>query len=301
MSGLVKRFGAFEVLRGIDLTVQRGDVYGFLGQNGAGKTTTIKVLARLVAKSEGSVSMLGRDLDRTSSTELFRRIGFLVESPAFFEYQSGLANLSMHARLLGLDNERAACRAVLARLGLEDAAERKVRHYSLGMKQRLGVAQALLGDPDLLILDEPTNGLDPAGIVGVRDLLLAEAKERGRTVFLSSHLLYEVEALCNRVGIVERGKMIAEGRVDALLTEGETVRLRASDGKRARALLASAGIDVEGDGVTLRFQGDDATAARAVGTLCAEGLDVYEMTRERRSLEDVYRDLTGKGATWAGR
>ncbi|MBI4879538.1 MAG: ABC transporter ATP-binding protein [Planctomycetes bacterium] len=294
--GLKKSFGPVEALRGVDLTVRRGDLYGFLGQNGAGKTTAIKVLARLIRPTGGAAAILGRDVVSSDPACLFAGVGFLVESPAFFPYLTGRGNLALHARLAGLAERRGAVQRALELLGLGRFADRRVAEYSLGMKQRLGLAQALLGAPEVLVLDEPTNGLDPGGIAQVREILRAESERHGRTVFLSSHILSEVEALCNRVAVIDQGVIVAEGEVSRLLREGETLCIRTSDAARARAAAGLPESAVEGD--VLRVHGGDEEAARLVRLLVEAGVAVYEVTRARRSLEDVYHDLTGAGAAW---
>lgn len=297
--GLTRSFGRFEALRGVDLCVEQGDLYGFLGQNGAGKTTTIRILAGLVRPGEGEVSLLGRDLRTTRRRDLFRSIGFLVEAPSFFPYLSGLDNLLLHARLLDLPDSRRECQRLLDEFGLTESARRRTREYSLGMKQRLGLAQALLGSPELLILDEPTNGLDPNGIAMVREILFREVRESGRTIFLSSHLLTEVESSCNRVAVIDRGRVIAQGEVNHLLKEGESVRLRTSDPAAARGVLGELEMEVHaGAEEELLIHGDDEQVARVVRGLIEAGIDVHEVTRQRRSLEDVYQDLTAGGTAW---
>lgn len=283
------------MLRGVDLDVHAGDLYGFLGQNGAGKTTTIRVLARLARASAGEARLLGRDVRATTPPALLADVGFLVESPSFFPHLTARVNLGLHSRLLGLADAGAAIARSLAAVGLEDAGERRVREFSLGMTQRLGIAQALLGDPVLLVLDEPTNGLDPGGIAEVRERLREEARERGRTVLLSSHLLSEVEATCNRVGVLAGGRTVAEGDVETLLGAGETTRLRVGDEADARRVLAEAGLSGAGD--ALEIHGGDEAVAAAIARLAEAGVPVYEATRERRSLEDVYHDLVNGGAS----
>lgn len=292
LSELTRFYGPFAALDGVSFAVAERDLFGFLGQNGAGKTTAIKILARLVRPTRGSARLLGRDVAATSPAELFRKVGFLVEAPAPFPYLSGFDNLALHARLLDLPHARDACERALQRFGLAAARDKKARTYSLGMKQRLGLAQALLGEPELLVLDEPTNGLDPGGIVEVREILREEVARHGRTVFLSSHLLTEVEALCNRVAVVDRGQLVASGEVSALLMGGETVKLRASDPGVAESVCRSLALAFVRDGAAVRFHGDDAAVARAVRAIVEGGADVLEVTRQRRSLEDVYRDLT---------
>lgn len=300
--GLTKSFGAVAALRGVDLEVRRGELFGFLGQNGAGKTTTIRILARLIRADAGSASLLGRDIARSPAAELFQRVGFLVETPAFFPGLSGVDNLAIHARLARLDRARERIASVLERVGLTAVGARKVGGWSLGMRQRLGLAQALLGDPDLLVLDEPTNGLDPGGIWEIRELLRAETEEHGRTVFLSSHLLAEVESLCGRVAIVDAGKVVAQGDVADLVKDaaGGGATFRTSDDARARVVLAAAGMIngtalVRKDGPLRIDAGDDASCALAVRLLVQAGLDVHEVAAARRTLEDVYRSLVAGG------
>ncbi len=298
--GLAKSFGAVAAIKGVDLEVRRGELFGFLGQNGAGKTTTIRILARLVRADAGDARLLGHDVATAPVETLFRRVGFLVETPMFFAGLSGVDNLVLHARLLGLDRAAARANDVLSRVGLSGVGGRKVGGWSLGMRQRLGLAQALLGDPDLLVLDEPTNGLDPRGIWEIRELLRAEANEHGRTVFLSSHLLSEVEALCSRIAIVDQGRVVAEGAVADLVAgaNGRGARFRTSDDSRARAVLAAAGMIngpalIRKDGAVEIDASDDASCALAVRLLVQAGLDVHEVAPARRTLEDVYRGLVG--------
>ncbi|MFH0943863.1 MAG: ABC transporter ATP-binding protein [Planctomycetota bacterium] len=296
---LKKSFGKVHALTGVELSVKRGDLYGFLGQNGAGKTTAIRILGKLVRPSSGSATLLGMDVGSTPPTELLSRVGFLVESPAFFPYLTGGDNLLLHARLLGLKSAAKSCGTMAARFGLKDTVGRRVSEYSLGMKQRLGIAQALLGDPELLILDEPTNGLDPSGIARVREILREECRERGRTVFLSSHMLSEVELLCGKVAVLHEGRVIAEGSVASLLMEGERVRIRTSDPKLSGTIVLRLGLErADSSGPDLVLHGNDEQVASVVRALIDGGVEIHEVTRQRRSLEDVYRDLTRQEASW---
>jgi ABC-2 type transport system ATP-binding protein len=208
--GLTKRYGQRTAVDGISLSVQPGEVYGFLGPNGAGKTTTLRMLLGLVAPTAGTVSVLGRP---PGDPGALARIGSLVEGPAFYPYLSGRDNMLVVARYAGAPVSRIA--EVLQTVDLADRAGDKFATYSLGMKQRLGVAAALLKEPELVILDEPTNGLDPAGMRDMRRLVRALGAG-GRTVLLSSHLLGEVQQICDRVGVIDRGRMVAESTVEAL-------------------------------------------------------------------------------------
>ncbi len=221
--GLAKRYGSRIALDGLDLRVPAGVVYGFLGPNGAGKTTTMRILTGLIHADAGTVEMLGRPFGRGDRRRLFE-VGALIESPSFYPFLSGRENLRALAAT-GAPVARSRIDEVLTLVNLRDRASDKVSGYSLGMKQRLGIASALLSDPKLLLLDEPANGLDPAGIVGMRDTLRALAAQ-GRTVLVSSHILSEVEQLVDVAGIIARGKLVREGPIDTLLHEEGIVRVR---------------------------------------------------------------------------
>ena len=236
--GLVKRYGTRPALAGLDLSVPSGVVYGFLGPNGAGKTTTMRLLTGLIHPDAGSIEVLGRPFGRTDRHRLFE-VGALIESPSFYPYLSGRENL----RALAATGARVAATRIeelLELVGLRERAKDKVQTYSLGMKQRLGIAAALLSDPRLLLLDEPANGLDPAGIVAMRETLrhLASA---GKTVFVSSHVLGEVQQLADVIGIIASGRLVREGPIEHLLEgEGEVrVRVPADDLDAARVALAA--------------------------------------------------------------
>ncbi len=215
-------------MKDLDLRVAKGDIYGFLGPNGAGKTTTMRMILGLIRKDAGAVRIFGE----SDPVAARARIGGIVEGPRFYPYLSGLENLRIFAAAGG------GCPAgrideLLALVKLGERASDPVRTYSLGMKQRLGIAQALLSDPPLLLLDEPTNGLDPAGMKEVRGLILQLQRDRGLTVFVSSHLLWEIQELCTRVGIIQNGSKVAEGTAEELLNEGESLEdcfLRLTDG-----------------------------------------------------------------------
>ncbi len=287
---LGKRFGRFEAVRDLSLTVNRGDVYGFLGLNGAGKTTTIRMLLGLIRPTAGSAALFGLDPVRRR-LEVLRRVGALVEVPAFYPYLSGRQNLEIIARLLGGD-ARGRIPTALEQVGLGDRGATKVRAYSQGMRQRLGIAQALLGDPELVILDEPVNGLDPQGILEIRELIQRRQRERGTTFFLSSHLLYEVELSCNRIGIICDGTLVEEGSVAELLgrTEG-AVRLRAAPEARAREFLGAVGWVRLVDGAppgTLHVQAPPGRLAELNRKMVEAGLDVAELAPQRMTLEEYF-------------
>jgi ABC-2 type transport system ATP-binding protein len=285
--GLTKRYGARTAVDGLSMSVRRGEVYGFLGPNGAGKTTTLRMLLGLIRPSSGVASVASAP---PGSPQSLARVGALVESPAFYPYLSGRDNLRALAHLSGAPASR-----VEEALGLVDLAERagdKYRAYSLGMKQRLGVAAALLKDPHLLILDEPTNGLDPQGVVDMRRLI-RELGRGHRTVLLSSHLLGEVEQICDRVGVIRRGRVIAEGTVAELRGEPALI-VRAEPIERAEEIIARVPgvrrVDVR-DGA-LRLTAEPTAAAEVNARLAAGDVRVLELRTARQSLEDAFLELT---------
>ncbi|HEY9285713.1 MAG TPA: ATP-binding cassette domain-containing protein, partial [Pyrinomonadaceae bacterium] len=234
---LTKRYGRRVVVNDLSLAVGRGDICGFLGQNGAGKSTTLRMIAGLVRPTAGGVFLLGHDVARRRARAL-RRVGVIIESPAFYENFSGRANLRMLASLSGGARAR-RIDEVLDVVGLAARGRDAVRNYSYGMRQRLGIAQALLPDPEVVILDEPTNGLDPQGIREVRDLIRRLRDDLGLTVLLSSHLLTEVEQLCDRVAIIDRGRLLYQGPTEELVAPASSIRLTVDLPEEARALLAA--------------------------------------------------------------
>jgi ABC-type multidrug transport system ATPase subunit len=286
VSGLTKRYGDTLAVDGVDLTVLPGEVYGFLGPNGAGKTTTLRILTGLIAPTSGTVRVLG---GRPGESGVLGRTGSMIESPAFYPYLSGLDNLRLLAEYADVPRERID--EVLELVDLTDRAKDRFSTYSLGMKQRLGVAAALLKDPELVILDEPTNGLDPAGMRDMRRLI-RELGSGGRTVVLSSHLLGEVQQICDRVGIINAGRMVAEHNVEELRGEQELV-VRATPREDAQSLLTRFGSVHQYDD-TLRVQVDPAQAAEVNRTLVQAGIEVYELRATERALEDIFFELTAE-------
>ena len=238
-SGLTKRFGKNTAVDGLSMEVQRGRVYGLLGPNGSGKTTTIGMLLGLLKPTAGSFSLFGLDGHHDAT---LRRVGAIIETPSFYPYLSGRQNLAYFQMVSG-GGPRSEPDELLERVGLSERGDDKYRTYSLGMKQRLGSAYALLGDPDLVFLDEPTNGLDPAGVIEMRELIRSLG-DGNRTVLLSSHLLHEVEQTCDSVTIISRGRLIAQGPVAQLVASGgrEQVRLRTTDDTRARPITGGTGM-----------------------------------------------------------
>ena len=283
--GLTKRYGeAILAVDGLDLRVSRGEVYGFLGPNGAGKTTTLRMLLGLVRPTSGTATVLG------AAPGALERIGALVEAPAFYPYLSGRDNLRVLARYAGVDAERVD--AVLAAVGLLGRATQRAAAYSLGMKPRLGVAAALLPDPELLILDEPTNGLDPAGMAEMRAFIRSLGSD-GRTVVLSSHLMGEVEQVADRVGVISDGALVAEGTVEQLRGRPR-LRVRAEPAAAAARLIGAlpgVGAVTSRDGL-LDVAVDPARAPEINRALVEAGIAVSALYAEQPSLEEVFLELT---------
>ena len=216
LSGLTKRFKDLIAVNNLDLNVYRGDVFGFLGPNGAGKSTTIRMMLSLIKPTSGKIKLFGKPLDQNRK-EVLKKIGAIVEKPDFYLYLTAYKNLEILGKISGADVSKKNIMAMLETVGLAKRANSKVKTYSHGMKQRLGLAQALLHDPELIILDEPTTGLDPQGMKEVRDLILFLSREKGKTIFLSSHILREVEIIASRMIIINKGKTQVEGTVNELL------------------------------------------------------------------------------------
>ncbi len=284
------RGGRTVAVDGLDLEVPEGGVFGFLGPNGAGKTTTIRCLLGLVAASAGRLGVLGEPVP-SRLPSVAPRIGAIVETPALFPRFSGRRNLQILARIDGIGGE--AVEASLERDGLTDRADDMVKTYSLGMKQRLGIAAALMKDPALLILDEPANGLDPAGIVEVRQLLRRLGAE-GRTIFVSSHILSEIQQTADRVAILARGRLVKSGPVQEVLAArgGEGLIVRVRDLEAGRGVLGEAGIQAAVDGDALRVQVPPTDGERVSRALAERGLFVSEIRPDEVDLETVFLELT---------
>jgi ABC-type multidrug transport system ATPase subunit len=293
--GLTKAYGRLTVVEDVDLEVFPGDVFGFLGPNGSGKTTTIRMLLGLVGPTSGRVELLGRPMPDAASTVL-EQVGALVEGPGFYPTMSGRRNLALFDAA-GRSGKRSTRRGRIAealeRVGLGNVDRRPVRAYSLGMRQRLGLAAALIRQPRLLVLDEPTNGLDPQGIREIR-ALLAELATAGTTVFLSSHLLGEVELICTRAAMMAQGRLVAQDTVEHLLAPTGRLVIDTPDVDAAMAVLGLRGggrVDREGDRVRVMLNGHRPEELNHA--LVHAGVRVRELVVERRSLEDAYLGLTG--------
>jgi ABC-type multidrug transport system ATPase subunit len=288
--GLVKRFGRLRAVDGIDLDVRAGDIYGFLGANGSGKTTTVRMLLGLVLPTGGEIELLGRGMPR-AGRRVLPRVGALVEGPAHHGHLSGRENLALLDASGPGGSWRSRRRRIdeaLEQVGLAGVGRKPVKAYSLGMRQRLGLAGALLRRPELLVLDEPTNGLDPQGIVEVRDLLL-DLHRGGTTIFLSSHLLAEVEQLCSRVGVLDRGRLVLQDELARLTAPTGATVVHTPQPDRVLAALDGRVTSVEGERVLVR--GDDPAEVNAL--LVRAGVPVTGLALHRPSLEEVVLAAAG--------
>ncbi len=290
---LTKRYGTGIVaVDNLNLNVRRGEVYGFLGPNGAGKTTTLRMLVGLIKPTSGTAEVAGAAPGTQAS---LTRIGAIIETPAFYPYLSGYDNLRLIAMLCGVPMKRVD--GALDEVELTPRKQHRFSTYSLGMKQRLGIAAALIKEPDILILDEPTNGLDPQGMVDVRNLIV-ELGKGARTVLISSHLLGEVEQMCTRIGVIQKGKFVAEGKIDEL-RGAATLTVRAAPAETAlNVLRGGAGaenVTVLPDG-SFSMKVDLAHTAEINRHLVAAGVEVTELRATERSLEEIFMELTGTEA-----
>jgi ABC-2 type transport system ATP-binding protein len=292
--GLTKRFGERTAVDGVSLVVPRGVAYGFLGHNGAGKTTLIRILLGLTRASAGSASVLGLAVPAQRAKAL-ARVGAIVEEPSFYPHLTGRENLRIAAAVRGPET-RPRIEQVLERVGLDKRSRDRVGTYSLGMRQRLGVARCLLSDPELLILDEPMNGLDPGGMLDVRRMIRALVEDEGRTVFVSSHLLDEVEKTCDVAAIIDGGRVIAQGSIEELVAdEGGELVVECDDFERALSLLAAdptvRELRAEHGVVRMRLLAPE-QAGEINSRLVAAGLVVTRVEPARRSLEDRFLEMT---------
>jgi ABC-2 type transport system ATP-binding protein len=298
-TALTKRFGDRTVVDHVDLRVPRGSAFGYLGPNGAGKTTLIRMLLGLTEASAGTMSLLGRPVPAEREQAL-SRVGAIVEEPLFHGFLTGRENLWVIAAARGRAAE-ARIDGCLARVGLSERADDRAGNYSLGMRQRLGIAACLLGDPELLLLDEPMNGLDPAGMLEIREMIRSFVDE-GRTVVLSSHLLDEVEKTCDAAAIVDSGRVVAQGSIAELTASGERlIDIGCADPVRARQLLdrhpAIGRVSETADGIVLSLRDDAAgqdVAAKLNRMLVQAGVDVYRLEVSRASLETRFLEVTSR-------
>jgi lantibiotic transport system ATP-binding protein len=290
-SDVTRRFGSRTVVHRLNLRVPESGIYGFLGLNGAGKTTTIRMLLGLIKADAGSIRVFGKHF----SLDVLRRIGALVEMPSLYSHLTGRENLEVTRRQIGAPRSRID--HVLTVVHLTADADRLLAEYSLGMKQRLGVALALLNSPDLLILDEPTNGLDPAGIREMRDLLRSMPREHGVTVFLSSHLLNEVDQIAEYVGIIHEGNLVFQGSLAELRErQNRQLKIGIRDSHKAFELLRAAGLDARMAGLDfIGIHGVTIDASQIVRMLVQEGHEVSHLSLQQDTLEDIFLNLTSGG------
>lgn len=291
---LTKRFRNKVVVDNLNISINEGDVFGFLGPNGAGKTTTIRMLVGLITPTSGQAKILGKDV-KTQFVEAINKVGAIVENPELYPFFTGRQNLIHFAKLSGaVDKKR--IEEVIKLVKLENRIDTKVRTYSLGMKQRLGLAQALLNRPKILILDEPTNGLDPQGMKEVREIISNLSRQEKITIFISSHLLNEIEQLCNRVAIVSNGKLIVQGKVEELLSKDyQEALIEVDDVQKAKNILTPLSfiqdIFLGENSIRVRFIGDNVGQINKY--LVLGDVEVKYVYKQSRNLEEYFLDLTG--------
>lgn len=290
---LTKKFGSRRVVNLVDLQVKKGEIYGFLGPNGAGKTTTIRMLLGLARPTQGSIQIFGKNI-RKDKLAILKKVGSLVEYPSYYGHLTAYENLEA-VRIL-LDAPKSRIEEVLSIVRLTKDAKRPVKGFSLGMKQRLGIATALLGNPELLILDEPTNGLDPSGIIEIRELIKSLPKEHGITIVVSSHLLSEIDQMATQVGIISKGQMIFQDSISALRAQSTSkIKVTVNDGESAWKTLLTHGYktDFTQDKLVIENCADQ-QVADIVKSLVQNDYSVYRVEEERKSLEEIFLELTGK-------
>ena len=295
--GLCKRYGKAMRVKHLDLTVPEGAVYGFLGPNGAGKSTTLKMILGLAKPTAGTVSVFGKPMEPHNRIQLLRQIGSLIESPSYYGHLTGEENLRIVQTLRGAPEQN--IREVLQIVRLDGQKGKKEAHYSLGMKQRLGLAAALLGFPRLLILDEPTNGLDPAGIQEMRELICSLPKQFGMTVVVSSHLLSEIDQMADTVGIIREGELVFQDTLETLHARSQhQLALRTTDNQAAGELLGQCGLEARQEGEFLRIPLlEDGDTARLTALLAQRQIGLLRLEERQKSLEDIFLELTGKAVS----
>ncbi|WP_226527048.1 ABC transporter ATP-binding protein [Metabacillus niabensis] len=290
-SNLTKTFNGKAAVNQVNLSIPKGAIYGFLGPNGAGKTTAIKLLLGLMKETSGSIQIFGKELKKEKQS-ILRNIGSLVESPSYYGNLSARENLELLQIILQTPKERID--EVLNIVRLEKDANRPVKGFSLGMKQRLGIASALLGSPELLILDEPTNGLDPSGIIEMRELIKSLPEKYGVTVLVSSHLLTEIDQMATEVGIISKGSLIFQDSIDVLRKKSvNKIRIQTNNREAAWKVLLKEGLKGNAEGEYVSFnQSTNKDVAVMVRVLVQNGLDVYRVEEEKRSLESIFLEMT---------
>ncbi len=294
VAGLTKHFGSIRAVEDLSFSVEKGEIYGFLGQNGAGKSTTIRMLLTLVRPTGGEMEILGMNL-KTNRREILRRVGAVIERPDTYNYLSGLENLSLFARWSGLRIPKKTLYEKLAKVGLEGREHGKVRTYSQGMKQRLAIAIAMVHDPEIIVLDEPTNGLDPQGIADIRNLILDLGRHHQKTILISSHLLSEVELIADRILIIDKGKKIMEGKVSDLLNPDRMI-LEITTGNEEKSFSIIMGSLWKAHFRKRKanqfiFQIQQSEIPKITRDLADQGVEIMQI-QPRHSLEDYFLSLT---------
>jgi ABC-2 type transport system ATP-binding protein len=293
---LTKTYKGVNVVENLNLKIKEGEIYGFLGPNGAGKTTTIRMLLGLITPSKGDIQIFGKDF-KDNRLDILSAVGSLVESPSYYPHLSGENNLETIRKILNVPKQKIY--EVLDLVRLTKVADRKVSEYSLGMKQRLAIAASLLGNPRLIILDEPTNGLDPAGIIEIRDLIIKLPKEHGITVIISSHLLSEIEQVASQVGIITKGNMIFQDSIEVLREKANRrILFNTSDFNKTSKILTNEGIEISenSQGIVMNIQTNKQIGS-LVRKMINSDIDVYRIVEEKTSLEDIFLELTKGGET----
>lgn len=295
---LTKTIGGKDIVKDVEMRVRRGEIYGFLGPNGAGKTTVMKMIANLWKPTAGEIELFGSPL-RPGSYDALKRMGSIIEFPAFYEHMTGYQNLKLHCEYLGY-YRHGAIEGALELLGLKDAADKKVRAYSLGMKERLGIARAVLSKPELLVLDEPTNGLDPAGIKQIRELLRTLRAEYGITILISSHILSEIESVADTIGVIHHGRLIQEiGMAEIEEMDLAYLEAEVADVRRAAAVLADR-MGVSNfkvmDGGVIRVYDSGVTAQELARALVTHDVGLSALGRKAETLEDYFLKITSEEA-----
>lgn len=289
---LTKKFSHRYAVENVDLKIKKGEIYGFLGPNGAGKTTTIRMLLGLAKPTKGSIHIFGKDMKK-EKLNVLKRVGSLVEYPSYYGHLNAYENLEA-IRIL-LDAPKSRINEVLSIVRLSKEAKRPVKGFSLGMKQRLGIAAALLGNPELLILDEPTNGLDPSGILEIRELIKSMPREHGITILVSSHLLSEMDQMATQVGIISKGRMIFQDSIEALRQRAQSkIAIKVDRTEQAWRMLLSKGRQAEIDNNQIYLPHTlDEEISTVIGDLVHEHFSVYRVQEEKKSLEEIFLELTG--------
>ncbi|PFK30377.1 bacitracin ABC transporter ATP-binding protein [Bacillus cereus] len=291
---LTKTYGAVNSVNQLQMQVGKGEIYGFLGPNGAGKTTTIRMLLGLIKPTTGNIKVFNRDL-KTNRIDILREVGSLVESPSYYGHLTGHENLEVIRQMLQVPKKNID--EVLHIVRLEKQKDKLVKQYSLGMKQRLGIAMALLGNPKLLILDEPTNGLDPAGIQEIRELIKQLPKQYDMTVVISSHLLNEMDQIATQVGIINSGQLIFQDKIEVLRKKSQaSMKIRVNDVVKAHQILEQHQIHLglEGD-CLVTYQQEDHLISHINHLLVQQDISVYRIEEEKHTLEEIFLSLTEKG------